>query len=144
MSTWFDDFSLAAANEKGKNCMLGLLGIELVEKGDDYLVAEMPVDHRVKQPAGVLHGGASVVLAETVGTWAATMAVDRAKHHCVGIEINANHVRAVTEGKVIATARPVHIGRSTHVWQIDIRNQAGKLTCSSRMTVAVLDTASGY
>ena len=144
MSIWFDEFSVEEANKKRAGCLLETMDIELVERGDDYLVARMPVTARVCQPAGVLHGGASVVLAETAGTWAATMAVDRAKHHCVGLEINANHVRPVSEGFVTATATPLHLGRTTHVWQIVLKNDEGKTTCVSRMTVAVLDMPSQY
>ncbi len=146
MSIWFGEFTIASANKKSANCLVGGLDIELCEKGDDFLVARMPVTEKVCQPAGVLHGGASVVLAETVGTWAATMAVDRDKFHCVGIEINANHVRPAADGSgfVFATARPAHLGRTTQVWEIEIKNEAGKTVCISRMTVAVLAIPSQY
>jgi len=143
-SIWFDDWPLSNANEKGKDCIVGFLGIELIERGDDFLRAQMPVTDRVLQPAGVLHGGASVVLAETVGTWAAVMVVDREKFHCVGLEINANHVRPIENGNVIATARPAHLGRTTHVWQIEIKDEADKTICISRLTVAVLPVPSQY
>ena len=98
----------------------------------------MPVDRRTRQPAGVLHGGASVVLAETLASWAATFAVDSAKHHCVGMEINANHVRPAGDGYVTATARPEAMGRTTQVWSIRIEDEAGKLVCISRFTVAII------
>ena len=146
MSIWNGDLTVAEANEKGANCLVGWLDIELIEKGDDFLTAQMPVTEKVCQPAGVLHGGASVVLAETVGTWAATMAVDREKYHCVGIEINANHVRPAVKGSgyVRAIARPSHLGRTTHVWQIEIKDESDKTICVSRMTAAVLEIPSKY
>ncbi|MBM3533618.1 MAG: hotdog fold thioesterase [Alphaproteobacteria bacterium] len=104
----------------------------------------MPVDQRTKQPAGVLHGGASVTLAETLASWAATLSVDSSKHHCVGLEINANHVRAVSSGFVYGTARPVHLGRSTHIWEVRVTNEEDKLVCISRVTMAVLVTPNRY
>ena len=99
----------------------------------------MPVDARTRQPAGVLHGGASVALAETLASWAATFCVDPAKHHCVGIEINANHLRPVAEGWVYGSARPVNLGRTIQVWEVRISNQQDKLVCISRVTMAVLN-----
>src|SRR5260221_7976499 len=104
----------------------------------------MPVDHRTKQPAGVLHGGASVALAETLGSWGAAFAVDRAKHHCVGIEINANHVRPVSGGYVTGIARPIQLGRTLHVWEVRISDEKDKLVCISRVTMAVLNVAMQY
>jgi 1,4-dihydroxy-2-naphthoyl-CoA hydrolase len=104
----------------------------------------MPVDARTHQPAGKLHGGASVVLAETLASCAATFVVDREKHHCVGLEINANHVRAVGSGWVVGTARPVHLGRSTQIWEVRIADEAGKLVGISRVTMAVLAMANRY
>lgn len=120
------------------------LGIEFTELGDDYLSARMPVDQRTKQPAGILHGGVSVVLAETLGSCGAAFAAPKG-HRVVGLDINANHIRPVTGGWVTGTARPVHIGRTTQVWQIEIKNEEGKLTCLSRITMAVLipDDAKG-
>ncbi len=116
------------------------LGIEMLEIGTDYMVASMPVDHRTIQRIGILHGGASLALAETVGSIAASYCVDRTKFFIVGQEINANHLRPVREGegRVYATARPIHLGRSSQVWDIRIRNEEDKLVCISRFTVAVL------
>lgn len=145
MAIWFDDFPMDYAQDKGRDTLIRHLGIELLEAGDDYLSARMPVDGRTRQPAGVLHGGASVVLAETLASWAATYCIDRSKHHCVGIEINANHVRPVAEGTVTGTARPVHLGRATQIWEVRIADDRnGKLVCISRVTMAVLETPNRY
>ncbi len=141
---WRMPIDLEHANRRGRDTAVESLGIELVEVGDDFLRAKMPVDQRTRQPAGVLHGGASVLLAETLASWAATFCVDPARAHCVGLEINANHVRAVSEGEVIGTARPAHLGRSTQVWQIVIENADGKPVCLSRVTMAVLERPDGY
>ena len=118
--------------------MIGHLGIEFTEIGDDYIRATMPVDARTHQPYGLLHGGASVALAETLGSMGAAMCVDAKEYQCVGQEINANHVRAARTGVVTGTARPVHLGGRTQVWSIEIVNEAGKLVCISRLTVAVI------
>lgn len=144
MAIWFKEFPLDQARDKGRETLIEHLGIELLEAGDDYLKASMPVDRRTHQPAGFLHGGASVALAETLASWAATFCIDRSKHHCVGLEINANHVRAVREGHVFGTARPLHLGKSTHIWEIRITDQRDKLVCVSRVTMAVLDTPNQY
>ncbi len=145
MAIWFNDFPVESADEKGRDTLIHHLGIELVEAGEDFLSARMPVDGRTRQPAGILHGGASVVLAETLASWAATFCVDRGKHHCVGLEINANHVRPVAEGSVTGVARPVHLGRSTHIWEVRITDDAnGKLVCISRVTMAVLNRPNQY
>lgn len=117
------------------------LGIEFTEIGDDFIRARMPVDERTRQPFGILHGGASVALAETLGSTGAGLVVDRSKYRCVGQEINANHVRAITQGFVIGTARPVHLGKRSHVWEIRITDEREKLICISRITMAVLDIA---
>jgi 1,4-dihydroxy-2-naphthoyl-CoA hydrolase len=116
------------------------LGIEVTEIGPDFMVARMPVDHRTIQRAGILHGGASLALAETIGSIAASYCVDRDRYFIVGQEINANHLRPVRDGEgyVYATASPVHIGRTSQVWDIRIRNEEGKMVCISRFTVAVL------
>lgn len=114
------------------------LGMELVEIGDDFLSARMPVDHRHRQPFGALHGGASVALAETLMSYAANLCLDPVHKMGVGLEINANHVRSVRDGWVIGTARPVHLGATTHVWTCDITDTAGRIVCISRMTIAVL------
>lgn len=114
------------------------LGIEMVKIGADCMIARMPVDHRTIQRIGILHGGASLALAETVGSIAASYCVDRSTHYIVGQEINANHLRPTKSGYVYATATPLHLGKSSQVWDIKIRNEEGKLTCVSRFTVAVL------
>lgn len=137
---WFRPYTLDQIRFT-RDCMPNYIGMEFIELGDDYLVARMPVDDRTRQPFGLLHGGASVVLAETVGSTAATLVVDPEKHHCVGQEINANHVRGVTDGFVIGTARPYHIGKRSHVWEIRITDERQKLVCVSRLTMAVLDIA---
>jgi 1,4-dihydroxy-2-naphthoyl-CoA hydrolase len=118
------------------------LGIEFLEVGDDFIRGRVPVDSRTRQPVGILHGGVSVVLAETLGSCAAAFAAP-AGHRAVGLDINANHLRSVSEGWVTGIARPVHIGRSTHVWQIELTNDQGQLTCVSRITVAILPSAAG-
>ena len=117
--------------------MVEHLGIEMEEVGDDYLIASMPVDHRTVQPMGILHGGASIVLAETVGSMAANLAVEEG-YYCVGLEVNGNHLKSVSEGRVFAKTTPVHLGRKTQVWDIRISDEAGKNTCISRLTMAVL------
>jgi 1,4-dihydroxy-2-naphthoyl-CoA hydrolase len=145
MPIWFDaGFSLETANTRSQGTLVSQLGIEFVETGDDYVSARMPVDERTRQPAGVLHGGASVALAETLASWAATFTVDREKHHCVGLEINANHVRAIGSGWVTGTARPLHLGRSTQIWEVRIVDEQGRLVCVSRVTMAVLTTPNRY
>lgn len=115
------------------------LGLEFVEFGEDHITARMPVDHRTMQPFGLLHGGASCVLAETVGSVASNFCIDINKQYAVGLEINANHLRAAKSGYVYGTARPIHIGRSTHVWDIRIEDEDKKLVCISRLTMAVKD-----
>ena len=115
------------------------LGIELTGMGPDFLTARMPVDARTHQPYGLLHGGASCALAETVGSYAASLVIDRSVSRIVGVEINANHVKGITGGAVLGTARPLHIGRSTHVWDIRIETEDTRvLVCISRLTVAVI------
>jgi len=121
-----------------KGCMPEYLGIEITEVGEDYLMARMPVDHRTRQPYGLLHGGASVALAETLGSIGAAFVIDRTQFQCVGLEINANHIRGVREGFVTGTTRPLHLGKTTHVWEIRITDDRDKLVCVSRITVAIL------
>lgn len=135
---WHRRPSLAELNSV-KNTMVDYLGIEMIELGDDYIKARMPVDHRTHQPMGLLHGGASVALAETLGSTGAFLCVDHAKYNVVGLEINANHVRGVRDGWVIGTARPLHRGRTTQLWEIRITNDAEKLVCISRLTMAVIE-----
>ena len=144
MSIWFKPVDIAALNEKGGGCANGNLGIEILRATEEGLEGRMPVDRRTKQPAGVLHGGASVMFAETLASWAGAMAVDPEKFHCVGIEINANHVRAASGGYVHGNATPAHIGRTLHVWDVSIKDDDGRLVCASRVTLAILDRPSGY
>ena len=119
--------------------MVEYIGITITELGDDFLQGTMPVDHRTLQPMGILHGGASVALAETLGSLAANLVIDPSKKYCVGLDINANHIRPVPAGKTVTgIARPVHLGSSTQVWTIEISSE-GKLSCISRLTMAVLD-----
>jgi 1,4-dihydroxy-2-naphthoyl-CoA hydrolase len=114
------------------------LGIEWVEVGDNFLKAKMPVDHRTKQPYGLMHGGASCVLAETVGSFASAMVIDRNRFQCVGLEINANHVHSATAGYVTGVAIPLHLGKATHVWDIKIYDENEKMICVARLTVAII------
>jgi 1,4-dihydroxy-2-naphthoyl-CoA hydrolase len=138
MSIWKNDNALRHAKEHKNVTIMGVLGIELTERGDDYLSATMPVDERTRQPMGILHGGASAVLAETLGSSAASMCLDLSKEYCVGLDINANHIRAVRSGTVTGVAKPLHIGRSTHVWEINIVDEKQRLVCISRLTMAIL------
>lgn len=137
MSIWKTPVSDEGLNLRRKNTLVEHLGIEVCEIGDDYLVASMPVDHRTHQPMGILHGGASIALAETVGSIAANLAVDK-EHYCVGLEVNGNHMRPVSSGKVYATAKAVHLGRKTQVWDIRIKNEKQQDVCISRLTMAVV------
>jgi 1,4-dihydroxy-2-naphthoyl-CoA hydrolase len=138
MSIWRSPLSLDQLNDAGQKTLNRSLGIVFVEIGADFLRGTMPVDERTMQPYGLLHGGASVALAETLGSMGAAMSVDAAEYQVVGQEINANHVRAASRGLVTGTARPVHIGGRTHVWAIEIVNEAQKLVCISRITIAVI------
>ena len=137
MSIWKKPIALDALNAASAGNAVGHLGIEFSEVGDDFIRARMPVDARTRQPFGLLHGGVSVVLAETLGSMGANY-VRPEGQQAVGLDINANHLRAATSGWVTGTARPVHIGRTTQVWQIDIANEAGDMVCVSRITMAVL------
>eukprot|EP00824_Muranothrix_gubernata_P001345 TRINITY_DN11519_c0_g1_i1.p1 TRINITY_DN11519_c0_g1~~TRINITY_DN11519_c0_g1_i1.p1 ORF type:complete len:140 (+),score=26.31 TRINITY_DN11519_c0_g1_i1:14-433(+) len=134
---WKKEFELEDAKPFTENTLVGHLGIEFLEKGEDFLSASMPVDKRTHQPMGILHGGASVVLAETLGSSASNFTLEEG-FHSVGLEIKANHLKSISSGQVIGTARPVHLGRSTQVWDIDIKSEAGDLICISRLTMAVL------
>lgn len=138
MSIWFKSFTAEDLNERGINTMSEFLGIEFTAVGEDSLTAIMPASNRTKQPIGIIHGGANVVLAETIASTGANAVIDLEKFYCVGLEINANHIRSVKEGVVTGIARPIHIGRTTQVWHIDIYNESRKLTCVSRMTAAVV------
>lgn len=135
---WFKpELRLADLLPLGQGTMGEHLGIEWLELGEDFIKARMPVDHRTKQPYGLLHGGASVALAETLGSVGAALSVDPARYIAVGMEINANHIRSVRDGFVIGTTRPVHRGATTQVWEIRIEDERGKLVCISRLTVAI-------
>ena len=136
---WFDkELSVEKLKPLGPNTMAAHIGIEWVEVGENFIKAKMPVDHRTNQPYGLLHGGASCVLAETLGSVASAMVIDHSKFYCVGIEINANHIRGVKAGYVTGVVLPLHIGSTTHVWEIKIYDETEKLTCVSRLTVAIL------
>ncbi|MCZ0757852.1 hotdog fold thioesterase [Vibrio diabolicus] len=136
MSIWKKPVSIEILNATSKNTLIEHLQIEYTDFTDDSLTATMPVCSFTHQPLGMLHGGASVVLAETLGSLAANFSVDEGSY-CVGLDINANHVRAMRSGHVIGTANPVHLGVSTQVWQIDITDERGRLVCTSRLTIAV-------
>lgn len=138
MAIWFQPMTLDDLNQRSKNTLAEFLGIRFTALGEDSLTATMPVDMRTKQPLGILHGGANVVLAETIASTAANAVIDIGLYYCVGLEINANHIRSVREGLVTGIARPIHLGRTTQVWHIDIYNEAGKQTCVSRMTASVM------
>ncbi|WP_226701904.1 hotdog fold thioesterase [Microbulbifer elongatus] len=142
MAVWHTTSTLDEVNQSMGNCMPGYLGMKITEIGDDYLVGTMPVEDRTRQPFGILHGGASVALAETLGSMAANMVVDTSKFYCVGQEINANHLRPVADGEVTAKATAVHIGRTSQVWEIRIKDPRGKLNCISRITMAVVPVPS--
>jgi uncharacterized protein (TIGR00369 family) len=137
MSIWKKPVSVEALNAASVQSASTHLGIELTEIGDDFVRGRVPVDERTRQPFGLLHGGVSVVLAETLGSLGAYYACPEG-HRAVGLDINANHLRSATSGWVTGTAKPVHIGRTTQVWQIDMVNEAGELTCVSRITMAIL------
>lgn len=130
---------LEQINAFSKNTLLEHLAIEVVEIGENYIKATMPVDNRTHQPIGLLHGGASAALIESLGSMGSSLIVDLNKYGIVGVEVNANHIRGIKAGKVIGTAKIVHEGRKTHVWQADIHNEDGKLICTGRLTVIVTE-----
>ena len=144
MSIWHGDLADIDLGGMAPGTMIENLGVEIVEIRDDALVGRMPVDHRTVQPAGVLHGGASVAFAETLASWAGYLAVDRERFHVVGQEINANHIRPISSGWVTGIVTAVNIGRRAHVWEIRIIDDAGKLICISRCTLAVIEQRSTY
>lgn len=131
--------SLEEINIFNKGCMVSHIGIEYTEIGENFLCGKMPVDERTKQPLGLLHGGANVTLAETLGSMAAHLCLDSSKQYAVGLEINANHLKSVTSGYVYGIAKAIHVGKKTHVWEIKITNKEEELCCISRLTMAVLD-----
>jgi len=142
MSIWFKkSIKLADLAPFGPETMAEHLGMEWTEIGDDYIKIKMPVDHRTKQPYGLLHGGASCALAETAGSVASHLVIDSSKFISVGLEINANHIRSARQGFVTGIATPLHLGATTHVWDIKIYDELGKLICISRLTVAILNKA---
>ena len=137
MRIWKKPVSVEILTESHRQTAVPHLGIEFLEVGDDFIRARVPVDHRTHQPFGILHGGVSVVLAETLGSCGAAYSTP-ADQRAVGLDINANHIRSASSGWVTGVARPVHMGRSTHVWQIELADEQGRLTCVSRITMAIL------
>lgn len=138
MGIWFTAPTIEALEAISADTLVDHIGIEYLAVGDDFIEARMPVDRRTMQPARILHGGASLVLAETLGSVAANLCLDPHHKRAVGLEINANHIRAVRDGYVTGTVTPLHMGRSTHIWQIHIRDDRNRLVCVSRLTMAVL------
>jgi len=136
---WFRPHTLAELNASRQDNMIGHLGIEYTAIGPDHLEARMPVDERTRQPFGLLHGGASLVLAESLGSYGAALTVDPSRMQVVGQEINANHIRGVRDGHVTGTARPIHLGGRSQVWSIEVRDERGRLVCIARLTLAILD-----
>lgn len=139
MALWFKPYTISDIKWMEKDTMVETLGIEITEIADESLKGKMPVDHRTFQPQKILHGGASVALAETLGSVASNLIVDNTKFVCVGLDINANHLRPAKSGFVYGEAIPIHIGKKTHVWSIEIKNEEGKMVCISRLTMAVVD-----
>ena len=138
MAIWFEAITLELLNKRGRKTLVDFLDIEFTAIGEDSLTAVMPVSERIQQPLGIVHGGANVVLAETIASTAANAVVDQVKYYCVGLEINANHIKQVRDGYITGITHPIHIGRTTQIWQIELYNAAGKLTCVSRMTACVI------
>jgi 1,4-dihydroxy-2-naphthoyl-CoA hydrolase len=139
MSIWFKPFTLEEMQGYSRGSMVEHLDMLFTEIGPDFLRGTLPVDARTTQPFGLLHGGASAMLAETLGSVAATHCVDMSRYHCVGLELNSNHIRSARDGRVVGTARPIHIGRRSQVWEIRIEDEQGRLICISRLTVMVLE-----
>jgi 1,4-dihydroxy-2-naphthoyl-CoA hydrolase len=132
--------SIDWVNQMNKNTLMEQLGIECIELGNDYVVSRMPVDHRTHQPMGLLHGGASAALIESIGSMGSTLLIDLEKKQPVGLEINCNHIGGVSSGFVIATGKIVHAGKRTHLWQVDIREEVtNRLICTGRLTVMIID-----
>jgi 1,4-dihydroxy-2-naphthoyl-CoA hydrolase len=139
MSIWFDpSITVAQLQALVPGTMGGAIGLELMEIGENFLKARIPVDERTIQPYGLLHGGASAALAETLGSVGSAFVIDQTQYYCVGLEINANHIRGARDGYVYGTATPLHLGKTTHVWDIRIHDEKEKLVCVSRLTVAIL------
>jgi 1,4-dihydroxy-2-naphthoyl-CoA hydrolase len=139
MSIWFQPFTLDEIQQYSRGSMVEHVDLRFTEIGPDYLRATLPVDARTTQPFGLLHGGASVMLAETLGSVAAQHCVDMSRYFCVGQEINANHIRSARSGRVTGTARPIHVGKRSQVWEIRIEDDHGRLVCISRLTMSVLE-----
>lgn len=139
MPIFTQQVTIDTLNKTSANTMVTHLGIEFTRMGEDFIEAKMPVDHRTHQPLGLLHGGASVSLAETLGSVAAMCCLDVGKQYCVGLDINANHIKSVKSGFVYGITKPVHIGKKTHVWEIRITNEQQELVCISRITMAIID-----
>jgi 1,4-dihydroxy-2-naphthoyl-CoA hydrolase len=139
MSIWFKPYTAADIAFMLKDNMCETIGIEITEITPNSIKGRMPVDHRTVQPMKILHGGASVALAETLGSIASNLVVDNSKFACVGLDINANHLRPASNGFVYAEATPIHVGKKTHVWSIEIKNEEGKLVCISRLTMAIIE-----
>ncbi|HVG12221.1 MAG TPA: hotdog fold thioesterase [Flavisolibacter sp.] len=139
MAIWFKNYTLEELSGWNEDTMTSHIGIRLTKIGEGSLTGTMPVDHRTKQPMGIVHGGASVALAETLGSIAANMVINREEKVCVGLEINANHIRSANSGTITGVAKPLHLGSSTQVWSIEMFDDAERLTCISRITMAVLD-----
>tara|TARA_B100000683_G_scaffold66834_1_gene65627 strand:- start:733 stop:1152 length:420 start_codon:yes stop_codon:yes gene_type:complete len=135
---WFNKYTIEQINSACKNTLLEHLDIKFEKIGEDFLSASMPVDHRTCQPFRLLHGGASVALAESIGSMASWAVLDPNISYPVGLEINANHIRSATKGRVTGIAKAVHIGRSTHIWEIKIINEENKLVCISRLTMSII------
>ena len=139
MSIWYrKDYTIDEINDLGRGTMAETLGMKFTEIGEESLKLQMPVDNRSRQPYGLLHGGASAALAETIGSVASSMCINNEKQICVGMEINCNHLRGIKEGFVTATAKPIHLGAISHVWDIRIEDEKERLICVSRLTVAIL------
>ena len=136
---WSKPVDISLAEKAHKNTLIEHLDIRITEVGDDFIKGTMPVDSRTVQPYGILHGGASVALAESLGSIAGYLVVDQERYVTVGQEVNANHIRPVTSGRVTGIAKPIHLGRSSQVWSVEISNEEGKLVCITRLTLAVVD-----
>lgn len=139
MSIWFGSGDIEELRAHCRDTLVNHLGIEFLEVGPDFIRGRMPVDGRTHQPAGLLHGGASAALAETLASEASLLCLDRSRQRCVGLEINANHIRGAQSGYVTGIARPIHLGRTTHVWDVRITDERDKLVCIARMTMAILN-----
>lgn len=138
MAIWFDNYKLEQIRIMEKGTMMEFLEMEVIELGDDYVKGKLKMSEKVRQPIGLLHGGASCVFAESLGSIGANLVIDPSKFYCAGLDINANHLRSVREGLVYGVAKPLHIGKTTQVWEIKLTNEEDKLVCISRLTMAVI------